>query len=178
MWYISSIDVHAFTAPASLSDVSVLEVVKTVVNSSNKTFKFPNDPRIILQSWAMESFTVMIRQVCRNFCQLQGCYCMLHPFGHCQEGHQHVYYPCKQRFCFCHAQAGGNSFSFTKLARIPTLFLYPPLRNGRWWYSHNHCCRYYSHLCCTLQLTFIILKALLFLFWWSCWLPLQCVLPH
>ncbi|SJL15532.1 related to Peptidyl-Lys metalloendopeptidase [Armillaria ostoyae] len=47
------------SAPASLSDVSALEVVTTVVNSGDETVKLLNDPRTVLSSWATESFTVV-----------------------------------------------------------------------------------------------------------------------
>ncbi|KAK0244887.1 hypothetical protein EDD85DRAFT_215286 [Armillaria nabsnona] len=47
------------SAPASILDVSALEVVTTVVNSGDETVKLLNDPRTVLSSWATESFTVV-----------------------------------------------------------------------------------------------------------------------
>ncbi|KAK0185414.1 hypothetical protein F5146DRAFT_180093 [Armillaria mellea] len=47
------------SVPASVSDVSALEVVTTVVNSGDETVKLLNDPRTVLSSWATESFTVV-----------------------------------------------------------------------------------------------------------------------
>ncbi|KAK0441453.1 uncharacterized protein EV420DRAFT_1119424 [Desarmillaria tabescens] len=47
------------SAPASISDVSTLEVVTTIVNDGDETVKLLNDPRTVLNSWATESFTVV-----------------------------------------------------------------------------------------------------------------------
>ncbi|KAK0222392.1 hypothetical protein IW262DRAFT_1448336 [Armillaria fumosa] len=47
------------SSPASVADVSSLEVVTTVVNSGDETVKLLNDPRTVLSSWATESFTVV-----------------------------------------------------------------------------------------------------------------------
>lgn len=46
------------TAPASLTDVSALEVVTTITNTGDETVTLLNDPRTVLSSWATQSFII------------------------------------------------------------------------------------------------------------------------
>ncbi|KAF9015908.1 zincin [Hymenopellis radicata] len=45
-------------APASLTDVSALEVVTTITNTGDETVTLLNDPRTVLSSWATQSFII------------------------------------------------------------------------------------------------------------------------
>ncbi|KAF8899684.1 hypothetical protein CPB85DRAFT_1439908 [Mucidula mucida] len=46
------------SAPASLTDVSALEVVTTITNTGDETVTLLNDPRTVLSSWATQSFII------------------------------------------------------------------------------------------------------------------------